>query len=58
MKRVLEASIKKHCLVCIEGIDIVGKTINYMVESLDPVLGRLKQEGGSIDLERSRFLAG
>jgi RNase H-like domain found in reverse transcriptase/Reverse transcriptase (RNA-dependent DNA polymerase) len=56
-EKILHILINVCCLVYVGDILIFGENIENMIKNLDLVLGRIATEGGSIDLEKSRFLA-
>jgi Reverse transcriptase (RNA-dependent DNA polymerase) len=56
MEQVLSGLIGKCCLVYIDDILIFSRTLSIMLRNLDMVLERIKDEGGSIDFGKSKFL--
>jgi hypothetical protein len=45
-------------MVYVDDILIFGKSIDRLPSNLDAVLERISSEGGSINLGKSKFLAG
>jgi Reverse transcriptase (RNA-dependent DNA polymerase) len=57
MEEILGGLINKSCLVYVDDILIFAETFDKLLTNLGDVIGRISNEGGSIDLKKSKFFA-